>query len=160
MPRQKANTATAEQPADAGLPAAVSMEAPASPQATVTPETAIAGDRGTATHAAKGSEIPDPQAMLTATLGTGKNAPKIELLRSRRFNQMQFRSEEPLQDKHQEMLKQAGWTDRTEKEGIYTKQLPKEPEKWRQAADAERLFAQIAGEMRAGKGLGPVSYRA
>jgi hypothetical protein len=93
---------------------------------------------------------------MRASLGEGKDAPKLELLRSHRFNQMQLRAEEPLSEKHQELLKDAGWRDRTEAEGIYTKQLPKEGEKWRQAADAERLFKQIANEVRADKGLSAV----
>ena len=39
-------------------------------------------------------------------------------------------------------------------EGIWTKQIPQEGEKWRSAADAERLFKQIANEIRADKGTG------
>jgi len=44
---------------------------------------------------------------------------------------------------------------RTEEEGIWTKQIPKDSG-WQPAADAERLFKQIANEMRADKGLGAV----
>jgi hypothetical protein len=53
------------------------------------------------------------------------------------------------------MLKEAGWRDRTEAEGIWTKQIPKDSG-WQPAADAERLFKQITNEIRADKGLGAV----
>jgi len=53
------------------------------------------------------------------------------------------------------MLKEAGWRDRTEEEGIWTKQIPRDSG-WQPAADAERLFKQIANEIRAAKGLGAV----
>ena len=87
----------------------------------------------------------------------------MHLLRSGKYNQMQIRSEEPLPEKQQAMLRDAGWKDRTEQEGIWTKQLPRgedehgnKREKWKDAADAERVFKQIANDMRADKGLGTV----
>ena len=71
---------------------------------------------------------------------------------------MQIRFERDPDDKYKEMLTRAGWRDRTEEEGIWTKQLPKEGEKWQAAADAERLFKRIANEIRADQGLGPVTF--
>jgi hypothetical protein len=59
------------------------------------------------------------------------------------------------EDKYKLMLKEAGWRDRTEEEGIWTKQIPRDSG-WQPAADAERLFKQIANEIRAAKGLGAV----
>jgi hypothetical protein len=107
--------------------------------------------------------LPDPFELKQAKLGAAPDSPKIALLRSYRFNQMQIRADEPLPEKHQAMLREDGWTDRTEAEGIWTKQLPKgldgegQPrEKWRDTADAERLFKQIANEIRSEQGLGPV----
>jgi hypothetical protein len=156
MPRKNANTTTAEQPVSAEPMTVAAPQAPASPASPAAPEAPTTGDRSRAPEAGKFSDIPDPRALMTAPLGTAKNGPKIELLRSHRFNQMQLQSGEPLQEKHQQMLSDAGWKDRTENEGIWTKQLPKEGEKWREAADAEKLFKQIANDMRAEKGLGSV----
>lgn len=133
-----------------------SPQAPASPASPAAPEAQSTGERSFVAEAGRFADIPDPRSKKIASLGEGKNAPKIELLRSHRYNQMQIRSDEPLSDKHQSMLNQDGWADRTEKEGIYTKQLPKEAEKWRETADAERLFTQIANEMRADRGLNNV----
>jgi hypothetical protein len=135
MPRKTATNATQEQPIS--VAPAVEEHTPAAENFKV-------------------PEIADPKAIMTASLGTHNADPKIELLRSQRFNQMQLRAEEPLTEKHQAMLKEAGWTDRTEQEGIYTKQLPKEGEKWRVAADAEKMFKQITNDIRADKGLGGV----
>ncbi len=59
-------------------------------------------------------------------------------------------------DKYKEMLAKAGWTDRTQDEGIWTKQFPREGERLQTTADAERLFKQIANEIRADKGLAAV----
>ncbi|HEX4138973.1 MAG TPA: hypothetical protein VHY09_01395 [Candidatus Methylacidiphilales bacterium] len=153
MPRKTATTTTAEQPVSTEPMAVMAHEAPASLVSPGAPESLAGGERSHAAEVTKVSEISDPRALLTASLGDGK---KIELLRSHRFNQIQLRSDEPLSDKHQDMLKDAGWTDRTEKEGIYTRQLPREAEKWREAADTEKLFKQIANEMRANKKLGAV----
>jgi hypothetical protein len=78
----------------------------------------------------------------------------MHLLRSHRFKQMQLRSDEPLDEKYLVMLKEAGWRDRTEEEGIWTKQIP--TGSWQTVLDAERLFERIANGMRADKGLEPV----
>jgi hypothetical protein len=156
MPRKNAKTATAEQSVSTEPMATATLEAPASSASPATHESAIIAERGQAADAGKLSDLPDPRGQKIAALGADRNGPKIELLRSHRYNQMQVRSDEPLSEKHQGMLTQAGWTDRMEKEGIWTKQLPKEQEKWRDVADAEKLFKQIANEMRADKGLGPV----
>jgi hypothetical protein len=69
---------------------------------------------------------------------------------------MQIRTDQELADHHKEMLGKAGWRDRTKEEGIWTKQIPKEGEKRKAAADAEHIFKQIANEIRAEKGLGAV----
>ena len=91
----------------------------------------------------------------TVTLGPSNADPKMHLLRSYKYRQMQIRFDQDPDDKYKRMLKEAGWRDRTEEEGIWTKQIPKDSG-WQPAADAERLFKQIANEMRADKGLGAV----
>ena len=152
MPRKNAKTNAEQSVAAEPLPVST-LESPASPEA---PSIGERSQNGQAAEAGRFSAIPDPRGSMTAALSADKGGPKIELLRSHRFNQMQLRSDEPLSDQHKDQLAQAGWTDRTEKEGIFTKQLPKEGEKWRETADAEKLFKQIANKMRADKGLGDV----
>ena len=53
------------------------------------------------------------------------------------------------------MLAKAGWRDRTQEEGIWTRQVPKE-ESWKTVIDAERLFEKIANAIRQDKGLEPI----
>ena len=92
---------------------------------------------------------------MTVTLGASNADPKMRLLRSFRYRQVQVRFDQDPDDKYKLMLKEAGWRDRTQEEGIWTKQIPKDSG-WQPAADAERLFKQIANEIRADKGLGAV----
>ena len=65
---------------------------------------------------------------------------------------MQIRFDRQPEDHHLMKLKEAGWTDRTESEGIWTKQVA--PGEWKPVADAERLFKDIANAIRKGKGPG------
>ena len=65
---------------------------------------------------------------------------------------MQMKFDQDPDDKYKAMLHEAGWRDRTEEEGNWTKQIPTDSG-WQPAADAERLFKQIANEIRADKGL-------
>ena len=80
----------------------------------------------------------------------------MRLLRSHRFNQMQIRFEngQP-DDKYLDMLTQAGWRDRTQEEGVYTKQIDKNG-KWQSVAKMEEEFKDVANAIRKDKGLGPV----
>lgn len=91
---------------------------------------------------------PDPRPAMSASLGDGK---RIQLLRSHHYKQMQIRSDVSLDEKYQHMLAEAGWRDRTEEEGIWTKQVP--DGMWQPVADAERLFKELANGMRADRGL-------
>jgi hypothetical protein len=50
------------------------------------PEAPTTGEQRLAPEASKVSQIPDPFEVRTVPLGTGKGAPKIELLRSHRYN--------------------------------------------------------------------------
>jgi hypothetical protein len=105
-----------------------------------------------ATEGRKAEQFSDPREWKTVTLGTSNADPKIRLLRSLKYRQMQIQFDRDPDDKYKEMLAKAGWRDRTEEEGIWTKQIPR-GSGWQPAAEAERLFKQIANQIRADKGL-------
>ena len=105
--------------------------------------------------------FPDPRPLKQISLGLDKDSPRLRLLRSHRFNQMQIRSDEQLPDDARNKLDAAGWTERPE-EGIWTRQLPpraKEGEEqkapWPIVLEAERLFHDLANGIRADRGLPP-----
>jgi hypothetical protein len=82
---------------------------------------------------------------------------------------MQVQADAELPDWAKERLKADGWRDRVEAEGIYTKQLPPRPRPaaegqqaeqarpaWPAVIEAERLFEQLANDLRADKKMPPV----
>jgi hypothetical protein len=148
MAKRKTAAAEAIQP----LPAET-----AAPAVETIPTAAAAelpGERQTARFA-------DPREQKQISLGLGKDSPKLRLLRSHRFNQMQIRSDEALPDDARKKLTDAGWTERPE-EGIWTRQLPpraKDGEEqkapWPIVLEAERLFHDVANGIRADRGLPP-----
>ncbi len=91
---------------------------------------------------------------MSASIGEGRGSPRMQLLRSHRFKQMQMRFDIQPDDHHLMKLKEAGWRDRTQDEGIWTKQVA--TGEWQPVADAERLFKEIANAIREEKGLEPV----
>ena len=95
---------------------------------------------------------PDPRGVMSASLGDGQ---RMQLLRSHRYQQLQIRFDQQPDEKYLAMLAEAGWRDRTQEEGIWTKQIPKG--EWKPVADAERLFRDIANDIRQDKGLESVS---
>jgi N12 class adenine-specific DNA methylase len=98
----------------------------------------------------------DPRAAITINLSDYQGGPTVQLLRSYRFKQLQIRFDGQYPDeKHLAILHKAGWTDRSETEGIWTKQVPWG--QWQPVADAERLFKAIANGIRKEKGLPPVT---
>jgi hypothetical protein len=98
---------------------------------------------------------PDPRTLISVSLSPHQGGPSMQLLRSHRYKQLQIRFErQQPDDQYLARLKEAGWTDRSETEGIWTKQIP--PGEWRPVADAERLFKEIANAIRKDKGLEPV----
>ena len=155
MPRKKAISPITDEPIATALavaePVAIS-EAPAARDSTANQE------KSQATPERKLSDLPDPRECMTVTLGPSNADPKMRLLRSFKYRQMQIRFDQEPEDKYKLMLKEAGWTDRTATEGIWTKQIPRDSG-WQPAADAERLFKQIANEMRADNGLGAALSR-
>ena len=97
---------------------------------------------------------PDPRGTMSISLGDEKGSPRIQLLRSHKFKQMQIAFERKPDEKYLAMLAEAGWKDRTASEGIWTKQV--EPGQWQPIADAERLFKEIGNAIRKDAGLEPV----
>src|SRR5262245_48707323 len=66
----------------------------------------------------------EPHALITASLGDVRGGPEMHLPRSHRCRQMQIRFDGGQPDEqHLAMLQQAGWRDRTEEEGVWTKQI-------------------------------------
>jgi hypothetical protein len=97
---------------------------------------------------------PDPRGVMSVSLGDERGSPRMRLLRSHKYNQMQMSFEQQPDDQYLAMLREAGWTDRTENEGVWTKQVGQG--QWQPVADAERLFKEIANAIRKDKGLEPV----
>ncbi len=95
---------------------------------------------------------PDPRGVMSASLGDDG---RMQLLRSHQYRQMQIKFDRQPDEKYLAMLAKADWRDRTEEEGIWTRQIPKE-ESWKTVIDAERLFETIANAIRKDKGLEPV----
>lgn len=94
------------------------------------------------------------------------DAAKLRLLRSDRYKQMQISSDKEFPLSAKERLHAEGWRDRTEEEGIWTKQLP-QPQpgeddrdvssaRRRMVSDAECLFEEIANGIRATRKMPPV----
>ena len=96
---------------------------------------------------------PDPRGVMSISLGDGKGSPRMRLLRSHKYKQMQITFERQPDEKYLAMLKEAGWTDRTESEGVWTKQVGQG--QWQPVADAERVFKDVANAIRTDKGLKP-----
>lgn len=113
-----------------------------------------AADAGQASESRTPINTPDPRPIMSIALGDTKGSPRIQLLRSHRYKQMQLRFDQQPDDKYLVMLNEAGWRDRTEEEGIWTKQV--ESGMWQPVADAERLFKEIGNGIRKDKGLNPV----
>jgi hypothetical protein len=81
--------------------------------------------------------------------------PTMHLLRSLRFNQMQIRFDQGQPDEqHLAMLKRSGWLDRTEAEGVWTKQIDPNA-RWQSVDQMEHEFRSIANAIRKDRGLEP-----
>ena len=88
---------------------------------------------------------------MSVSISEVKGGPRMQLLRSHRFKQMQLRFDRQPDEQYLAKLHEAGWTDRTESEGIWTRQVA--PGEWKPVADAERLFKDIANAIREARGL-------
>jgi hypothetical protein len=154
MPRTKKAAAVAAQATDAALDTA--------PASTPAAEQAPAGDVGRETRqpareptARETAYAADPHEKISVSLSDVRGGPSMHLLRSHRFNQMQVRfdGEQP-NEKHLQKLKDAGWKDRTQEEGVLTKQIDKDA-RWQSVAKMEEEFKAVANAIRKEKGLEP-----
>jgi hypothetical protein len=97
----------------------------------------------------------DPRSVISVSLSDHTGGPTLHLLRSQKYNQMQIRFDGEYPDeKHLAMLRNAGWKDRTESEGIWTQQIDKNA-RWQSVDRMERDFKAVANAIRQDKGLTP-----
>jgi hypothetical protein len=115
----------------------------------------MARDReNTSSDSKKPMVIPDPRGIMSISLGDAPGSQWVHLRRSQKFKQLQMAFDERPDEKYLVKLREAGWTDRTESEGIWTRQVA--PGRWQPVADAEKLFKEIANGIRQDKELEPV----
>src|SRR5207248_802212 len=97
----------------------------------------------------------DPRSVISVGLSDHRGGPSMHLLRSQKFNQLQIRFDrEQPDEKYLAMLSEAGWKDRTEAEGVWTKQIDKNA-RWQSVDKMEREFKAVANAIREDKGLRP-----
>lgn len=98
----------------------------------------------------------DPHPKISVSLSDVRGGPEMHLLRSHKFKQMQvrFNREQP-DEQYLKMLTDAGWKDRTESEGVFTKQINPNA-RWQSVAKMEQEFKAVANAIREARGLGPV----
>jgi hypothetical protein len=100
-----------------------------------TPST-MAHDRGnTSSDSKKPMVIPDPRGIMSISLGETPGSPGVQLRRSQKYKQLQMAFDEQPDEKNLVKLRAASWTDRTESEGIWTRQVA--PGQWQLVADAD-----------------------
>lgn len=118
------------------------------------PAAAAAPAAGTATEPVKYAA--DPHEKISVSLSDIRGGPAMHLLRSHRFRQMQVRfdGEQP-DEKYLAMLREKGWKDRTQDEGIFTKQIDPNA-RWQSVEKMEQEFKEVANAIRESRGLGPV----
>jgi hypothetical protein len=149
--KNRGSTAPAEIETPVAEPAA-GVQAPiAAENATPEPQE-TAGEPPTPEHA----HVTDPRRWISASLSGYRGGPSMHLLRSLKYNQMQilFDGAQP-DERHLAMLKQAGWRDRTEAEGVWTKQIDKNG-RWQSVDRMEKEFRAVANAIRQEKGMAPV----
>jgi hypothetical protein len=146
----------------AATPAPVEAEAmpgnapAAMPEAEAATGTAAGQPREPAKEAAhKPAYAADPHAKISVSLSDHQGGPVMHLLRSHKYNQIQIRfdGEQP-DEQHLARLKETGWKDRTESEGVWTKQVDRDM-RWQSVQDMEREFKAVANAIRQDKGLEP-----
>lgn len=114
-----------------------------------------------------GERRPWPDVTEQKTVSISPNGDALRLLQSKRFDQMQISSDGEIPDWARERLRDAGWSDRVEDEGIYTKQLPPRGEpgkedpalssaRRRMGFEADRFFEKLANDIRAERQMPPV----
>jgi hypothetical protein len=103
--------------------------------------------------------IGGPRPTITVNLSGYSGGPSMHLLRSLQYNQLQIRFDQGQPDEpFLAMLKRARWTDRTESEGVWTKQIDPNA-RWQSVDQMEKEFKTIANAIREERGLEPVLDR-
>jgi hypothetical protein len=103
--------------------------------------------------------IGGPRPIMTVNLSGYSGGPSMHLLRSLQYKQLQIRFEQGQPDEQfLAMLKRAGWTDRAESEGVWTKQIDPDA-RWQSVDRMEQEFKAIANAIREERGLEPVLER-
>jgi hypothetical protein len=151
---RKSKAATQTQAAADPAPENVPVSEPAGKPATGTAEE----PRQPAQEAANGQPAypTDPNAKISVSLSDYRGGPSMHLLRSHKFKQMQIRFDGQQPDEqYLAMLAEAGWKDRTESEGVFTKQIDPNA-RWQSVQQMESEFKQVANAIRESKGLEPV----
>jgi hypothetical protein len=101
----------------------------------------------------------DPHEKISVSLSDVRGGPAMHLLRSYKYKQMQVRFDrEQPDERFLKMLTDAGWRDRTQEEGVFTKQIDRDA-KWQSVDKMEKEFREVANAIREAKGLGPVLER-
>jgi len=104
--------------------------------------------------AASRALVADPVGMQMIALSDENDGPKMRLMRSNKYQQIQIQFDEKPSEEVRARLHAEGWKWRNV-EKIWTKQLDPEG-RWRTHADAEKLFVEIGNVIRAEKGLSQV----
>ena len=98
----------------------------------------------------------DPHEKISVSLSGIPGGPAMHLLRSHKFKQMQIRFDHGQPDEqYLKMLTDRGWKDRTEAEGVYTKQIDPHA-RWQSVQKMEQEFKDVANAIRKDKKLEPV----
>jgi hypothetical protein len=98
----------------------------------------------------------DPRPVMTVNLCGYSGGPTAHLQRSYRFKQMQIQFDQGQpEEPYLTMLKRAGWLDRTESEGVWTKQIDQNA-RWQSVDRIEQEFKSVANAIRKERGLEPV----
>ena len=95
----------------------------------------------------------DPNPLISVSLSDAPGGTVAHLLRSHKFKQMQIRFDRGQPDQqYQEMLKEKGWKDRTESEGVFTKQIDQDA-RWQSVQKMEQEFREVANKIREDRNL-------
>lgn len=96
----------------------------------------------------------DPQSIYSVALADTRDAPRITLYRSRKFNQVAIKFDERPDEWIRERMHNEGYRWR-QAEGVWTKQLGERRVGGQLAA--ERLVSELANSIRSDRGLAPAS---
>jgi hypothetical protein len=110
---------------------------------------------------------PHPDVREQKEVAVSPKGDKLRPLRSDKYNQLQISADGPLPPSARLRLEDAGWKDRMEQEGIWTKQIPPRARpdedaqqasasRQRMVLEAERFFEQLANGIRVDRQMPPL----